>query len=114
MKVFYTPKMVALEGGFSHSPQKPALAVGAWLEAGIPLDIEEPMPVTAEEFSLAHDRRHVEGILSFREKNGFGNLDPVIAASLPYTTGSMLSAARWAIAHTSSAAAPCSGFHHAR
>jgi len=114
MKVYYTPKMVAQEGGFSRSPQKPALAVEAWKAAGIPLDIEEPPPVTVEELSLAHDRKHVESILSLREKNGFGNLDLLIAASLPYTTGSMLAAARWAMAHRSSASAPCSGFHHAR
>ena len=35
-----------------------------------------------------------------------------MAASLPYTSGAMLSAARHAIQH-GSAAAPCSGFHHA-
>lgn len=113
MKVFYTPKMVAHAGGDSPSPHKPPLVVQAWRDAGIPLAIEEPDPVTVDDFALAHDRQHVEDILAMRKDNGFGNTDPEVAASLPYTTGSMVAAARWAVAHQSAAAAPCSGFHHA-
>ncbi|HRJ73316.1 MAG TPA: hypothetical protein PLS03_13915 [Terrimicrobiaceae bacterium] len=113
MKVFYTPKMVAQAGGDSPSPRKPPLVVEAWKEAGIPLDIEEPDPVTVDDFSLAHDRQHVEDILALRKDNGFGNADPEVAASLTYTTGSMVAAARWAIRNKTAAVAPCSGFHHA-
>ncbi len=113
MKVFYTPKMVASGGGDSPSPRKPPLVIAAWERAGIPLDIEEPDPATLHDFALAHDRSHVEDILALRKDNGFGTRDPEIAASLPYTNGAMLSAARWAVAHRSAAAAPCSGFHHA-
>jgi acetoin utilization deacetylase AcuC-like enzyme len=36
-----------------------------------------------------------------------------VARSLPYTTGSMLSAARHVLRHGGAACAPCSGFHHA-
>ncbi len=113
MKVFYTPKMVAHAGGDSPSPHKPPLVVQAWRDAGIPLAIEEPDPVTVDDFALVHDKSHVDDILALRKDNGFGNRDPEIAASLPFTNGSMLAAARWAVAHQSAAAAPCSGFHHA-
>lgn len=114
MKVFYTPKMVAHAGGDSPSPHKPPLVVQAWRDAGIPLAIDEPDPVTVDDFALAHDREHVEEILSLRMANGFGNTDSEVAASLPYTTGSMVDAARWAIRNSSAVASPCSGFHHAR
>ena len=113
MKTFFTSKMVAHDGGYSPSPRKPSIVVEAWRAAGVPLEIEEPPPVTVEDFALAHERRHVEDILELRKENGFGNCDPQVASSLPYTTGAMLAAARWAIAHGSAAAAPCSGFHHA-
>ena len=105
--------MVALEGGDSPSPRKPRLVIEAWTSAGIPLEIEEPEPVAVDDFALAHDREHVERILAFKSMNGFGNYDTEVAASLPYTTGSMLDAARWSIRTRSMAAAPCSGFHHA-
>jgi len=113
MKVFYTPKMVAQAGEFSPSPRKPTFVVGAWQEAGIPLDLEEPVPATIAQLSLAHDLEHVKDILSRQKANGFGNFDREVAASLPYTSGAMLAAARWAIQNRSAAAAPCSGFHHA-
>ena len=52
-------------------------------------------------------------VLSCRRNNGFGNRSSAIAASLPYTSGSMLSAAREVLRCGAAAAAPCSGFHHA-
>ncbi len=113
MKVFYTQKMLAFAGEDSPSPRKPALVMQAWSRAGLTLDVEEPAALTVEDLSLAHDRTHVEDILSLRKDNGFGNSDPVVAGSLPYTNGSMVAAARWAVANGAAAAAPCSGFHHA-
>jgi acetoin utilization deacetylase AcuC-like enzyme len=113
MKVFYTPKMVAPALSGSPSPEKPALVVEGWKAANIPLDIEEPEPATVDDFALAHDRTHVEKILTLKKANGFDTFEPEIAKSVPYTTGAMLSAARWAAQNHSAAAAPCSGFHHA-
>jgi len=60
-----------------------------------------------------HDTDHVDGILSSRKNNGFNNKCPVVASTLPYTNGAMLSAAREAIANNKVAVAPVSGFHHA-
>lgn len=113
MKIFYTSRMVAPARSGSPSPEKPGLVVEGWREAGIPLDIEEPEAATVDDFALAHDRRHVEEILSLRKANGFNTCEAKITASLPYTTGAMVSAARWAVQNQSAAAAPCSGFHHA-
>ncbi len=48
-----------------------------------------------------------------RVNNGFGNRLQVIADSLPHTSGSMLSAARWVLDHGGVASSPTSGFHHA-
>lgn len=113
MKVFYSDKMVAQEGGDSPSARKPKLVVDAWVATGIPLEIEVPDPVSVDDFALAHDRAHVESVLASKSMNGFGNYDAEVAASLPYTTGAMLSAARKAILCRGAVAAPCSGFHHA-
>ena len=45
--------------------------------------------------------------------NGFGNRNAQVAASLPYTSGSLLAAARHALEHRENVCSPTSGFHHA-
>ena len=113
LPVFYTPKMVADSGSMSPSAAKPAQVVAHWLACGLPIDVIEPAPVTVDDLARVHDRTWVEDVLACREPNGFFNRSPEVAATLVYTNGSMLSAARYAIAHRTIAAAPCSGFHHA-
>lgn len=113
LPVFFTPRMVAPPQSVSPSAQKPALVVESWRRRGLPLQLVEPTPVTAEQLALAHDRRHVDAVLSARAPNGFGTRSPAVAATLPFTTGAMLSAARWVLEHGGAASAPCSGFHHA-
>lgn len=110
--VFYTPKMVADSLSASPSAAKPSQVVASW-QRQFPIEILEPEPVTLDDYARVHDRAWVQAVLGSREPNGFGNRSPAIAASLPYTSGSMLSAARHAIRHKGPAAAPCSGFHHA-
>lgn len=110
--VFYTPKMVAQSGSFSPSAGKPALVVESWRK--FPIDVLDVKPVTDNELCLAHDSRFVQDVLSSRAPNGFGNRSPEVAASLRYTSGAMLTAARHVLKHKLPvAAAPCSGFHHA-
>jgi acetoin utilization deacetylase AcuC-like enzyme len=111
--VFFTPKMVAHFSSASPSAAKPAQVVDAWLELALPIVIVEPEPVTANQLKLAHSLEYVDQILLGEIKNGFGNKLPVVAATLPYTTGAMLAAAREAISNGKVAVAPCSGFHHA-
>lgn len=121
VKVFYSPKMVADSGSFSPSASKPEWVVQAWREAGLPIELVEPGPVSREQLALAHERAYVDGVLDGRLANGFGNRSQAVAASLPFTSGAMLAAARAAIdgargnaPFAGVAAAPCSGFHHAR
>lgn len=111
--VYYCDEMVANPGGFSPSAMKPALVVESWRQAGFPIHIEPPSPVTVADLKRAHDPNHVDGVLAGLRRNGFRNQSLEVAASLPYTNGSMLSAARAALANGRVAVAPCSGFHHA-
>ena len=113
LSIHYTPKMVANADSYSPSAGKPAQVMASWAELGFPLDVVAPQPVSVEQFALAHDRAFVEGVLSGAVNNGFGNKLLSVAASLPYTSGAMLSAARAALANQCGAIAPCSGFHHA-
>lgn len=114
LPVFFTPKMVADFSSSSPSAGKPARVVEAWQRLGLPFEIVEPSPVTANDFKLAHSADYVDKILACEIKNGFGNKLTEVADSLVYTTGSMLSAAREAIRNGKVAVAPCSGFHHAQ
>lgn len=70
--------------------------------------------MTRDDAARAHDPQYVDAILSCRLCNGFGNTSAEVAASLPFTSGSMLAAAREALRNGAVAVAPCSGFHHAR
>jgi acetoin utilization deacetylase AcuC-like enzyme len=97
----------------SPSAHKPSHVVESWLAIAPKLTLIEPSPVTIEQLCLAHDRDFVTGILAGRLYNGFGTTSKEVAASLPYTSGAMLAAARAAIAQRTATIAPCSGFHHA-
>lgn len=113
MNVYYTPKMLGPPQSLSPSAHKPGRVVESWLAIAPKLNLIEPAPVTIEQLCLAHDRDFVTGILAGRLRNGFGNTSKEVAASLPYTSGAMLAAARAAIADRTATIAPCSGFHHA-
>lgn len=109
--VFYTDAMVA-DGVTSPSAKKPKAVVAAW-RRHLPIEIREPVAATIDDFALAHDRRHVDDVLSLRTANGFGTRSADVARSLPWTTGALCSAAREALANGRVACAPVSGFHHA-
>ncbi len=113
MKVHYTSKMLGPPQSFSPSAHKPREVVASWLTIEPGLEIVEPTPVSAAQLALAHAPAYVDDILAGRLPNGFGHFSLEVAASLPYTSGAMLAAARAAIAERSVAIAPCSGFHHA-
>jgi acetoin utilization deacetylase AcuC-like enzyme len=111
--VFFCDAMVARVESLSPSAHKPSAAVESWASLAMPMTIIAPSPVTREELARAHDRDYIDAILDCRAINGFYTRAPDVAASLPYTTGSMLSAAREAISNSLVAVAPCGGFHHA-
>lgn len=112
MKVIYSEQIVADAQSFSPSARKPREVMASWRRRFPVLEVVAPVPVTVEELCLAHDPDYVRGVLSLKRANGFGNHLPEVAASLPWTSGAMLGAARAALAD-GCAVAPVAGFHHA-
>ena len=113
MRVVYSEAMTAPPQGGSPSAGKPGPVVAAWRAAWPALQVRPPVPVTVEQLCSAHDREYVEDVLALRRPNGFGTLNAEVAASLRYTNGALLTAARWALQDGGAVAAPVSGFHHA-
>lgn len=118
--VFYTPHMNGKsEDTDSPSAGKPRLVVDDWLMLGTRIEIVEPEPATRQELCLAHNQEYVDGVLQGLIDNGFGCRSQSVARSLPWTTGSMLSAARFFLSTDFPkdtpwvAVSPTSGFHHA-
>ena len=93
---------------------KPKLVVEQWLALfGEQIEIRETQAASLEELSRAHQPSYVEGVLSCQDYNGFGNRERAIADSLPWTSGSFLSATRHVLVEGGAAVSPTSGFHHA-
>lgn len=113
LPVFYDPAMAVAVDSFSPSALKPARVVEHWQAIDLPMDIFPVEPVTRADFERVHDPHYVAGVLEGRLPNGFGTTDPAVAATLPLTSGSLLSAARWALERRAIACSPASGFHHA-
>jgi len=112
--VFYTPRQsAAANRSYSPSAQKPALVVAAWTETGLPIEIVEPRAATVTDLCRAHDQAYVLGVLGGRIANGFGNTLDDVCRTLPWTVGSLVSAAEHATATGEGAFSPTSGFHHA-
>ncbi len=113
MRVFYSEKTVAISKSYSPSASKPRFAVQSWLDHHFDIEVIEPVPVSLEQLCGAHAAKYVNGVLSLREANGFGDRSPSVAESLRYTSGALLDAARDAISTGGFSCAPVSGFHHA-
>lgn len=116
MKVFYRPEQVASNhAAYSPSAYKPKLVIDDWLARGLilPQNIHSFEPVCRADFKLVHNPQMVDDVLDMKRCNGFRNYDPEVAASLPYTSGSLLAAALWALANQEAVCSPTSGFHHA-
>lgn len=116
MKVFYRSEQVARTESFSRSALKPRLVVEDWLstrDIKSQIHIQAFEPATEAQIALAHDPAFVQAVLACEAPNGFGNASESVAASLPYTSGSMIAAARHAVDHAEVTCSPTSGFHHA-
>ena len=111
--VYFSPKQISNPVTFSPSPRKPALVVADWIEQNLPIRIIDPVPVTREQIAHAHNRSYVDGVLDCDLRNGFCGRQRDVAESLPWTSGSVLSAARCALDNGLVACSPTSGFHHA-
>jgi acetoin utilization deacetylase AcuC-like enzyme len=113
MRVVYSEQMVAPAQGYSPSAAKPAAVMAAWRDNWPALIVRPAAPVGTAQLALAHDPAYVDDVLAMRLPNGFGTLSAEVNASLAFTTGAMLTAARWALEARTAIAAPVSGFHHA-
>lgn len=72
------------------------------------------VPATLREICRAHSVDYAQPVLAGVSDNGFGTRSMDVAHSLPWTVGSMLSAARHVMTSEDLVAcSPTSGFHHA-
>ena len=116
LPVFYRPEMVAANvASYSPSAAKPAQVVEDWLTRGIITDKEiySFEPATRADLYLAHSHDYADGVLDLHVPNGFRNHDEAVARSLPYTVGSIIAAADFAVTNQCHTVSPTSGFHHA-
>ena len=111
--VYYSPRQVSCPASSSPSPRKPAWVAADWIAHDFPIGILEPIPASPAQIALAHAPAYVEGMLSCQLMNGFRGRQKEVADSLPWTCGSLLSAARGALNNRLVACSPTSGFHHA-
>jgi acetoin utilization deacetylase AcuC-like enzyme len=115
--VIYSQRMVAVSGSsLSPSAHKPALVAKALQSQLDQQDLEWIEPEAAElaDFFRAHDPRFVKAVLEGQLPNGFGNTSPEVAATLPFTSGSMITGVKIAVKRQRPVvAALSSGFHHA-
>lgn len=115
MKVFYDFRQCATQDSLSPSAEKPRWVVEDWSarpELGVEIMAVEPASV--DQLCRAHRRQFVEDVLSLRVDNGFENKLEQVARALPWTSGSLMSASRWALANKAGCCSPTSGFHHAQ
>jgi acetoin utilization deacetylase AcuC-like enzyme len=111
--VYFSPKQLSNPETTSPSPRKPEFVVADWIEQDLPIRIVEPVPVSREQIARAHEGSYVDGVLDCLLLNGFRGRQRDVADSLPWTSGSFLSAARCALDNGLVACSPTSGFHHA-
>lgn len=114
--IFFRPEQVAPNPQtISPSAFKPQQVIDDWLSLqAIDADnIRSFDAVSRDDFKRVHNPQMVDDVLDLRRRNGFRNTDAQIAASLPYTSGSLLAAARWTLVHRYPACSPTGGFHHA-
>lgn len=117
--VFYRPEQNCTRAAsYSPSAGKPALVVRDWRsneQIAHGIEIHSFEPVSRELLYRVHSKYYVDGVLDGTIANGFGNLHQEVADSLPYTVGSMVAAARYALEHPECpiVVSPTSGFHHA-
>ena len=113
IEIYYSPEQISCPDSTSPSPRKPAWVVTDWIAQAFPIKIVKPLPASRAQLALAHPRKYVDGILNCELVNGFRGRQKDVADSLPWTCGSLLSAARAALTNGLVTCSPTSGFHHA-
>lgn len=111
--VYYCPSMQKANNSFSPSASKPTLVIEDWKKHfGDSLNINDVIPFSKEDLSLAHDPKYVTGIFNGTIQNGFGLKDSDFSSTFLYGNASLYQAALDAL-HNQVAISPTSGFHHA-
>lgn len=114
MKIFYNEKQSCAEAtGYSPSAGKPALFVADTLKHFPQVEVVKSGAASFIDLYRAHSQSFIEGVLDGKLPNGFGNCSLAVAATLPYTSGSLLHAAEHAVLTKEHVCSPTSGFHHA-
>jgi len=116
--VFYCPEqsvpLAVQVSDKSPSSHKPELVVSEAVNRfGSRIEIAKFEPLTRADIKRAHSHEYVDQILDCQTDNGFGNRLVEVAATLPWTTGSLYAAAKHALTNHTMAMSPTSGFHHA-
>lgn len=106
--VCFSPRQVSNPGGASPSSRKPELVVADWCLHNLPIRVVNQAPAGCEQLSLAHARHYVDGVLDGVLPNGFHGHQKDVSESLPWTSGSFLSAARCALSNGQVACFPTS------
>lgn len=116
MDVVYGRNQVARNmTAFSPSAFKPKRLAEYLHRCGLSVTLHDPVKLSRKQLALAHDPEYVDGVLDLKIDNGFRNTDSEVAASLPYTSGSLYRACELALTNSVKMAASfTSGFHHAR
>ena len=124
IKTFYTDKQVCFdsirESSYSQSPLKPHLLMKRFQETGYDnlLDIDGSFaPISKKDFEIAHTEHYINNVYNGTGNCGSNSLpwSQNLVDSLPYTTGSLYAASKYAIEHPEQIAlAPISGMHHAQ
>jgi acetoin utilization deacetylase AcuC-like enzyme len=123
IKTFYTDRQVCsdniAETSSSKSPLKPLLLMKRLKQNGYikMLEIEEKFePISKKDFLIAHTKEYVDNVYH-KKGNYASNMLPWsqnLVNSLPYTTGSLYQAKKYAILNPETVCfAPVSGMHHA-
>lgn len=114
LHVFYDSRQnVAGVQSLSPSASKPRLVYESWISAGLPMSLEPFEALSPDLIELAHEPEFVRQILTLIRKNGFGNMSPLIAQSLLWTSGAMAASALFSEKTRKNSVALVSGFHHA-
>lgn len=114
MKIFFNPLQSCDEAtGYSPSAGKPALFVADTLKHFPQVEVVMSGKASFIDFYRAHKQSFIEGVMDGTIPNGFGNCSMAVAATLPYTSGSLLHAAEHAVLTKEHVCSPTSGHHHA-
>lgn len=114
--VFYDNRMAVLHDTQpSPSAKKPAVLIEQWQAKKYPIHFEPITPLAQKDFYNAHQKQHVDAIFALQKPNGMETYSQELCDTLPWTSGSLLSAAHYVLADINRpvACSPTSGFHHA-